>query len=276
MTYSIDRILLDSIAKLTKAPFALKARYESELLLSFVLNKPRVFLHAHSEQIIESSLAEQFFLLINERVEGKPIEYITQSANFYGRAFYVNPSVLIPRPETEILIDTASHIIKKHNIKYIAEIGIGSGIITATLALLHPQCVFFATDISSAALEVAHKNIATHAPNAQIELQCGSLLADSIKKCELIVSNPPYISTDYPISLPLSFEPKIALFAGSEGLDVLQDVIIESKARRARLICEIGYEQKDKLLPLLKDAKEVQFYKDLSGFDRGFSANFGD
>lgn len=278
MICSIDALLEDSISRLCQADvtFELKPRYESELLLSFLLGVSRTYLHTHSTQNIESTLVQRFYTLINERAKGKPIEYITHQANFYGRSFYVDERVLIPRPETEILIDKADEIIKKQKLDFIAEVGVGSGIITTTLALLHPQCHFFATDISEQALEVSKRNIITYAPNADITLQCCSLLPSHIVP-QLIISNPPYIRDDYPISAPLHYEPKIALFGGKDGLDILKSLIDECTTRQVWLLCEMGYDQKAALEHILEQngAKHICFYKDLSGWDRGFSAYFG-
>ncbi|MCX2717869.1 peptide chain release factor N(5)-glutamine methyltransferase [Helicobacter sp. MIT 21-1697] len=278
MICSIDTLLEDSISRLCQADatFELKPRYESELLLSFLLGVPRTYLHTHSTQNIESALVQRFYTLINERAKGKPIEYITHQANFYGRSFYVDERVLIPRPETEILIDKADEIIKKQKLDSIAEVGIGSGIITTTLALLHPQCQFFATDISEQAIEVSKRNITTYVPNANITLQCCSLLPSHITP-QLIISNPPYIKDDYPISTPLRYEPKIALFAGKDGLETLKSLINECATRQVWLLCEMGYDQKAALEHILEQngAKHICFYKDLSGWDRAFSAYFG-
>lgn len=253
----------------------LKPHFESEILLAFTLKKPRVYLHTHTKDSVESPLAEHYLSLIKMRKNGMPIEYITQSASFYGYEFFVNPDVLIPRPETELLIEEARAIIEAHNIRSIAEIGIGSGVITTTLARLMPQCHFFATDISLEALNVAKQNIATHAKEANITLRHCAYLPNDMPNFELLVSNPPYIEEGYPISKPLTFEPKVALFGGKDGLDVYREIIkLVSNYSNVWLVCEIGYNQKAALEALLKGAKHIHFFKDLSGLDRGFSAYF--
>ena len=277
MKSSIDELLQTATIELSSVAktLSLKPRFESEILLSFVLKVPRIYLHTHSTQYIETALKEHFFSLIALRKKGTPIEYITQNASFYGYDFFVNPNVLIPRPETEILIDKAREIIHAYHIHSIAEIGIGSGIITTTLALLEPQCRFFATDISQKALQVAQKNIATFAPNADITLHHCSILPANAPHFELLISNPPYISEDYPISRPLLYEPKVALFGGKDGLDVYKEILKEIKKRKnIWLLCEMGFNQKEAISTLLQDAKDVAFYTDLSGLDRGFSAYF--
>lgn len=278
MTHTIDTLLDSAILKLSQVAetLQLKPRFESEILLSFVLQVSRVYLHTHNKQNVNLTQAEHFLALVDERTKGKPIEYITQSANFYEHIFYVNESVLIPRPESEILVQKANELITQHNLESIAEVGIGSGILSITLSLLHPQCRFFATDISQKALEVAQKNISTLAPNSNITLKHCSLLPSSWQDIELIISNPPYICDDYPISQPLTYEPSIALFGGKDGLDILKALILEAKHHQAYLLCEIGYDQRNALTHFLEqhNAKAIHFYKDLSGLDRGFWCRF--
>ncbi|CUU40494.1 MULTISPECIES: peptide chain release factor N(5)-glutamine methyltransferase [Helicobacter] len=277
MKHSIDELLQRATSDLSLVAqnLSLKPKMESEILLGFVLDVPRIYLHTHGAQIIESTLATHFLSLVSRRKNGMPIEYLTQKASFYGFDFFVNPSVLIPRPESEILIDKARELIHKHNITSIAEIGIGSGILTTTLARLEPQCRFFATDISQEALYVARQNIATHAPNADITLHHCSILPPDMSSFELLISNPPYIRDDYPISKPLRYEPQIALFGGKDGLDVYREILKTIEGRtNIWLLCEMGYDQKEAMGILLQNAKNVEFYKDLSGWDRGFSAYF--
>ncbi len=279
MKCSIESLLKQATLELRQVAQSLylKPQMESEILLSFLLQVPRVYLHTHSTQYIESTTAKSYFALINERKSGKPIEYITQSANFYGRAFFVNPDVLIPRPETEMLIDIAHHLINTHHIQSIAEIGIGSGIITTTLALISPTCHFFATDISKAALKVAQKNIATYAPNANITLQHCDILPSPAPSFDLLISNPPYIEDDYPISRALNFEPKTALFGGKDGLDIYRQIFKHlSEVSNVWLLCEIGYNQKQALSTMLANAnaQNIVFHKDLSGWDRCVCAYF--
>lgn len=277
MSSSIDELLQSATKELSSVAQSLhlKPRMESELLLSFVLKLPRIYLHTHSTQILESTLVQHYLSLIALRKQGTPLEYITQSASFYGYDFFVNPSVLIPRPETEILIDKARELIHTHHIHSIVEVGIGSGIITATLAKLEPQCRFFATDVSQEALYVAQKNIITYAPNADITLCHCSIIPPDVPPFELLISNPPYIRDDYPIEKPLLFEPHLALFGGKDGLDVYRKILQAIKTHtNIWLLCEMGYDQKEAISELLRDALNVSFYKDLSGWDRGFSAYF--
>lgn len=279
MKYSIDTLLQNAVLELKSADigFDIKPRMESEILLSFILNVPRTYLHTHNTQNIKDSVVENYMKLVAMRKRGKPIEYITQNASFYGRNFYVNSSVLIPRPETEILIDKASELISTYHLKHIVEVGIGSGIITTTLALMHPQCHFFATDISKKALKVAKKNINTYAKNANITLSHSSILPPNAPPFDLLISNPPYIKNDYSINKSLCFEPSIALFGGEDGLDVYRAIFDRiSSCHQIWILCEIGYDQKTPIATMLHNlqAQNIEFYKDLSGWDRGFCAYF--
>lgn len=273
----------------------LRARLESELLLAHVLQLSRIDIHTHPERKVSACDAHKFLEYVARRAQGEPIEYIIQSVSFYGRDFYVDNRVLIPRPETEMLVDLASTLIHTYDFHTVVEVGVGSGALIATLAKIHPQCRFIGTDISEEALAVARQNV-EKAKNINL-LHCSlldhsALSADKQyymqendlqKICatrdtcvELIISNPPYIADDYPISIPLRYEPSIALFGGSDGLDILYSLINEAAMRKVWLLCEMGYDQKERIECILHDlnGQDVQFYKDLNGFWRGFMVKF--
>lgn len=287
MNFEIDSALRKGAQKLQNAFDMLKlearARLESELLLAHILQVPRIYLHTYPEKPLSDSQVQQFFSFIEQRAQGKPIEYLTLKTQFYGLDFTLTEDVLIPRPETEILVDKAREIIARENLDFIAEVGAGSGVITTTLATLYPQCHFLATDINPKALQTTQANIKIFAPDTNITLvQC------SILSCleqmphfhpQIILSNPPYIAQDYPLPKPVSFEPPNALFAGVDGLEILKILISESaRLKKVWLACEIGYDQKASLQEILKShkAQNIEFYQDLSGLDRGFIAYFGD
>ncbi len=260
-----------------KYQFALREHLESELLLAFVLQQPRVYLHTHGTDILDDETFKRFEHCIALRAQGTPIEYITNQVSFYGRDFFVNPHTLIPRPETEILIDVASEIITSHHLTQIVEIGTGSGIISTTLAIKCPESHFIATDINTEILKVAHKNISYYHLGDRITLLQNNILRDPFPQpCEILISNPPYIKDRYPISKPLTYEPPHALFGGEDGLDILLALINVAAQNHLWLVCEIGYDQKAILSEILEkhQAQNIMFYKDLSGWDRGFSAYF--
>ncbi len=261
---------------------------ESELLLSYVLWQERIFLHTFGEKLLSKKQENEFFALINRRANGEPIEYLTGKASFYGEEFFIESGVLIPRPESEILIDKVQALMQTQMQEIleaeIFEVGVGSGIIALTLARLNPKLRIYASDINQKALALSAKNSAHFGLDSQITLFYGSLLEPFLTnlgvqklKGALIVSNPPYIANDYPLSTPLLFEPQNALFGGERGSEILEALILESKRVGARvLVCEMGYDQKAFLSTFIAHIahKKLEFYKDLSGLDRGFVLEF--
>lgn len=247
---------------------------ECEILLCHIIKKDRIFLHSNSDFEISNSDFELLLHHISKLNNNYPIEYITNKVGFYSQYFYIDECALIPRPETELLIDYASKMITKNNIKKIFEIGVGSGVISIILGLMHKDLEIVATDKSDKALEVARKNIKLKSIldsslENRISLFCTNLL-DGIDrtKDDFIVSNPPYIKNSYKIPPNLHFEPKIALFGGDRGDEMLLDIInLDAKY----LCCEIGYNQ-GYLKDYLKNYDDICFYKDYSSFVRGFIA----
>ncbi len=224
---------------------------------------------------LESALQSKLLKSISRLNDGYPLEYITKKASFYGMDFFIDEGALIPRPETELLVDKATQLITRHKIRKIYEIGVGSGIIAITLCLLNPRITITATDISPTALTIAQKNIALKSAldatlKSRIRLIHADLLqgTDFTPKDSLIISNPPYIAEGYALPKNVAFEPKIALFGGKKGDEILQKII----ALNAKyLCCEIGHNQ-GYLADFLGAYKSVEFYKDYTGFTRGFVA----
>lgn len=247
---------------------------ECEILLSYILKKDRIFLHTHSNFEITNSDFELLLTYIDKLNDNYPIEYITNKVSFYSQYFYIDENALIPRPETELLIDCTFKLIVQNNIKKIFEIGVGSGIVSIMLCLLHKDLEVIAIDKSNKALEVAKKNIQLksvldNSLKSRIRLIEGNLL-DGINrsKSDFIVSNPPYIANSYKIPPNLKFEPREALFGGNKGDEILLDII---KLDAKYLCCEIGYNQ-EYLKDYLTKYDKVSFYKDYSNFVRGFVA----
>ncbi len=266
----ISEALAHSCARL--ANIVERPRLESEILLAHYLQKERIYLHAHGETEIEEA---GFFALVAEREKHVPIEYITKKASFYGEEFFIDYGALIPRPETELLIDLASEIIEQNNIQSVLEIGVGSGIISATLKGKFPNLSITACDISDEALAIAQKNFALK--GIEIPLIRSDLFQNIDDYFELVVSNPPYIKSDYPLPKNLEYEPQNALFGGESGDEILLRIIDESLLRGVRfLACEMGYDQREKIAKYLdqKGIANYNFYKDLSALDRGFWVRF--
>lgn len=248
---------------------------ESELLLAHVLGVDRVYLHIHAQEELDPFAFEHFMHMVKTRAKGKPIEYITHEVSFYGRIFFVDERVLIPRPETEILVSQASKIIQDYGIRSVVEVGIGSGAISVSLAMAHPKISILATDISMDALEVAGMNISTFNLQERIELFQTSLLEGvDIKARTLVVSNPPYVPLDYPLDDSVRYEPEIALYGGEHGDEILKILIDEAANKRVKyLACEMGYNHKASLSEHLGLQKyHPSFYTDYAGLDRGFIA----
>ena len=172
-----------------------RPQYEAELLLAHHLNKDRMYLITHDDKALED--VENYQALIQRRVKHEPYEYILGEASFYDIHLAVEEGVLIPRPETEILIDLVADIIEKEHITYIAEIGVGTGAISIVLARKFPALQSVATDICDAPLRVAQKNIETFILQNQITLRKSNLIDEVSEPVELVVSNPPYIAEDF-------------------------------------------------------------------------------
>lgn len=252
-----------------------RPQYEAELLLAYDLKKDRNHLIIHENDIID---IKEYETLIQRRKKHEPYEYIVGEASFYDIHLYVEEGVLIPRPETEILIDLVADIIEKEGITRIAEIGVGSGAISVVLARKFSNLKVIATDIRDAPLKVAQLNINKYKLKEQIELRKSNLLDEVSEPVELVVSNPPYIAEDFLLeSNVVDYEPKEALFGGRVGDELLKQIILDVKARGTKwLACEMGYDQKKPLQAFVNElgVKSIEFYKDLAGHDRGFVIEF--
>ncbi|MCE3038619.1 peptide chain release factor N(5)-glutamine methyltransferase [Helicobacter anatolicus] len=257
----------------------LRPSLESEILLAYVLKTTREWLHTWGDQLLHEDDFEKFWHYIELRKNNYPVEYITHQAGFYSKNFYVNSNVLIPRPETELLINSVDFFIQHYQLKNIVEIGTGSGAIAITLALKYPDINIIATDISLQALEVAQVNIEKfHTTQNNLKNKITLLhtnLIDSVQNdIDLLISNPPYIAKDYPLEPHVLLEPHTALFGGERGYEILLQIIQESQKRGVRfLACEMGYDQKEVLQNALTEVGyKADFYKDFAGIDRGFVA----
>jgi release factor glutamine methyltransferase len=245
---------------------------ECELLLSHALKKDRIFLHLNEELEFDES---EFLSLLDRRVKREPLEYIVQSASFYSKEFFVKKGALIPRPESELLVDKTLEIIKSNSIKKICEIGIGSGALSCILAL-ESDIEVVGVDISSEALEIASENVKRFGLEEKIKLKQGDMLSSIDEDFSLIVSNPPYVSRAYRVEKELDFEPSGALYGGEVGDEFIKKMLLEIRHRCRFLVCEIGYDQKDSLREYIDSNSlgKVEFFKDYAGFDRFFVLEF--
>lgn len=243
---------------------------EAMLLLCEVLGKEMSWLVAHSDDGID--VDDAFLEKVERRSKHEPLEYILGCATFYGKVFDVDARVLIPRPETEILVDKVVELAHELSHPHIVEIGCGSGIVSIMLALLLPHARFSAVDISEDALHVSRHNAKKHGVQERITFVHGSYLDGIEGTIDIIVSNPPYIANDEPLGIGLSFEPSLALYGGNRGDEMLCHIINLFCERNAKqLVCEMGYDQREAITLHVKEkGLHVNFYKDLAGLDRGF------
>ena len=250
------------------------ARVAKALLTSYLGVKIEwIFLNLNRE--LED--AEGYFSLVSRFANHEPLEYITGEAGFYGLTFNVKKGVLIPRPETEILVERSLEVLSnlpaRNESPLVAEIGIGSGIISICLAL-NSSAKIIASDISDDALNLARENAAKFGVEDRIEFVKCAYLDQIYGRFDLLVSNPPYIAQDYELDKFVLNEPHEALFGGAAGDEILKNIIFVAKNRGVKyLACEMGYDQKASLESVLElSGFEAEFYRDLAGFDRGFVA----
>ena len=285
------------------------SRVESEILLGKVCASSRLALyldHARRLDILETC---RFSALVNRRMRGEPVQYLTGSAEFYGREFQVSPAVLIPRPETERMVDHVRPFLDgirrvpignpgmrararktggtpSDRPVHFADVGTGSGVLAVTLALECPSVRGYATDVSDEALGIARRNAGRLLRDrSRIAFARGSLLAplngSSIPALDLIVSNPPYVASREMDSLPdeiRAFEPRLALHGGEDGLACYRELIDQAPAylkKGGMIALEIGAEQSAAVTRLLTDRRvfgNTKIVKDYNGLDRIVSA----
>lgn len=243
---------------------------EVKTMLCASLGKDILWLMTHDEEDME--IPSDFFCNVEKRKKSIPLEYILNKASFFSSEFYVDDRVLIPRPETELLIEKVVEKCRGLNDITIAEIGTGSGIISIMLSMLLPQAKFIATDISKEALEVAQINAKKHGMHKKILFINCNLLDEVEEPIDIIVSNPPYIKNAEILDKNVSYEPDLALFGGKVGDEIIQKIInIAIEKKISLLACEMGYDQREKIAAYLKQfGKVAEFYKDYAGLDRGF------
>lgn len=245
-------------------------------LLSYVLKKDKVYLTINSDTALTDTEYAEFTKCIEQIIDGKPLQYITQKQEFMGIDFFVNEDVLIPQPDTEILVETVLDICKKYDKQSlrILDLCTGSGAIAISLSkILNTQV--FASDVSTKALKVAEKNNVMN--NTKVEF-IESNLFEKIngEKFDIIVSNPPYIKNEEikSLSKQVQNEPYIALAGGEDGLDFYRKIIDEAYKyinKNGYLCLEIGYDQKEDLIKLIKQNENYEYencIKDLSNNDR--------
>ena len=259
-------------------------RLEAEVLMAYVLACSRTHLYAHPERKLPPDLRTQFQHLVSRRAVGEPLPYLIGEAQFYGLDLHVDPRVLIPRPETETLVDLARIWLTAYkgapDPPVVVDLGTGSGAMATSLAFHTSQAKIYAVDISSAALDVARANARRHNVYERITFLLSDLLKALPEPAHLIVSNPPYIAQEEWATLTAGireYEPRVALDGGIDGLQVVQRLLVDAPRRlrmHGALLIEIGAAQGPAARKAAQKAfpgAAIKIVRDLAGRDRVLS-----
>ncbi len=252
------------------------ASLDAQLLLCEILKVDRSYILAHTEQILSAEQESQFIDLCQRRASGEPMAYILGRRAFYDRDFAVAPGVLIPRPETELLLEQALEFVREKTDARVVDVGTGSGALAVTLAANCPQATVYAVDVSRAALMMARYNAYLH--EADITFYEGDLLHPLIERniqVDVVMANLPYIATDELADLEVSrYEPRLALDGGDDGLDSIRRLLADVPqvcAVGSLVLLEIGADQGQAVLQLAKTTLQPQsaeLFQDYAGLDR--------
>lgn len=252
-------------------------KLKARILLSYFLGKDKMYLVINDNEEVESNIEKQFEEAIEKLGEGYPVEYITCKKEFMGLEFFVDENVLIPQPDTEILVEEAINLIKQERCSHVLDLCTGSGAIAISIASYTENVKLLASDISNKALEVAKKNANKLNMDDKVSFVQSNLFENLEKDSfDMIVTNPPYIKTKVIDTLDkeVKKEPMLALDGGEDGLDFYKKIIEEAPnylKQNGYLCMEIGYDQKEEVILLLKNNgryTNILAKKDLSGNDR--------
>lgn len=281
---TVSSCALNGRARLFVGPHRERAQRDAELLLLHILGKSRSWLLAHGGDEVPESARVRYMELLEHRYQGEPIQYITGETEFYGLSFRVTRDVLIPRPETEHLVEKAIALSREFQCPRIVDVGTGSGAIAVALARHLADACVTAIDLSPDALAIAEDNAARNGVGERIRFFEGDLLSPVAGECfDLVVSNPPYVAATDRETLSVEvrdFEPAMALFAGEHGLSIYERLI---PAAHAVLVpggfvaLEIGYNQSEAVTALLMahGFEDVDLTPDLQSIPRVGSARRG-
>lgn len=283
MTYFEVLNIAKDILKNNNKPFI-----DAEIILSYILKKDRTYIHCHLNDKIDETLEKSFLNMIKERALGRPLQYILGEWEFYGLKFIVKEGVLIPRPDTEVLVEKCLEILKNINSPKIIDIGCGSGAISIAIAYNKKDSTVYALDIDSTPLEITRLNAEKNNVQDRVYIKKSDLLKnldDDLKgRVDLIVSNPPYIKEEEIKDLMdevKNFEPKLALSGGEDGLYFYREISKEAKVylkKNGYIAFEIGYNQRMDVKKILEGEgyKNIEIFKDLAGLDRVIIAKYVD
>ena len=245
-------------SKILSNKFMPSPQLDSELLMAKIINKDRNYILLNSNTYLNKNDLKNFYSLIKQRSLGKPIAYLTNKKNFWNSDFFVTNDTLIPRPDTELIVENVLSLTKLKNKINILDIGVGSGCIL--LSILKERKNFYGTgiDISKNCLKISKVNAINLKVNSRLKLYKSDVDKFNLGKYDLIVSNPPYIKkckVKYLDKDVAEFEPRLALNGGSDGLSEIRKVINKSSElikKNGKFILEIGFDQKDNVIKLLK------------------------
>lgn len=253
------------------------AARDAELLLLHALALRRSAIYSHPERLLSEEEQAAYAHRIERRLAFEPVQYITGTQEFFGLALEVGPGVLIPRPETELLVEAALDRLPRDQPVTVLDVGTGTGAIAIAVASRLPRAKVTAVDLSPVALEIARRNVHRHELADRIELLQSDLLrslGDWATSFDAILSNPPYVPRqDRPAMHPQvrDYEPELALFAGEDGLEIYRRLIPEARSALAQgglLALEIGYGQSCAIAELLDGWRDLQFLSDLQEIPR--------
>ena len=274
MNPTVGRLLDDAARNLAAIADLVEARREAQILFGHAMGVSRAWLSAHRDDAADPSAADTFRELVRRRRTGEPVAYLVGRREFYGLEFRVTPDVLIPRADTETLVDAALEKLLKGAQPDVVDLGTGSGCVALTIAHERPAARVTAVDVSAAALIVARENAASIGVNAEFVQGAWFEELDG-RRFDLIVSNPPYVATGDPHLQQgdLRFEPAKALASGEDGLADIRIIVADAPAYLREggwLLFEHGYEQADVCRDLLLDAGfgEVISRADIAGLPR--------
>jgi release factor glutamine methyltransferase len=252
----------------------------AEILLAHAMGCERIELYTRHQSVPDQNVLARFRAAVKEAAAGRPIAHLTGTKEFFSLEFEITPDVLIPRPETEVLVERVIHLVRHggDEIRSILDVGTGSGCIAVSLAKNLPHVALFACDVSEPAIEVARRNAQRHGVLDRIGIRLGDLFEPwEPRRCfDMIVSNPPYVAESEAADLPVNvrdFEPRVALFAGPDGLDVLRRLIGEAPRHLepgGHLIAEMAYNQSAAVRSLLDETvwRDIVTYRDDLGHQR--------